>query len=203
MDMYFEDPSVDTEIECSSFKERLSSENNQIIKNKVDDKVLKDELMQEKYNIYEGNKRTRIHAKVGDRKLMFDDRMLRNLFPMEIKEVKREDNLILYDKYNRVINPYTGNTMKCCSIYVNAVSERCPIEEAQYVEFLDVKEGKHYFYIAELNKGVYQQIKEDTESLKKHQMKISEEKDEYGVIKQYSDEKQCENIGYNGGLKKW
>lgn len=169
--------------------------------NRMDVKKVK-ESTQEKYNIREGSERTRLPARVGDRGLMFDDRRLRNSFPMEIKEVKKQDNPMMYDKYNTVVNPHTGNTMTCNSIYVNTANGRHPTEETQYVELIDTKAGEHYFYRTEVNKSVDQQIKEDTERAQKRHINNSEEKDEYGVAKQ-STVDQHENNGYNGGRTRW
>lgn len=142
---------------CGEDYDELLKQNHEDIKQKQKEKY-------EKVNLRQGAKRERLPARIGDRGITYDDRELKRSLSLDLKDVElksQNSNPELYDKYNGLINPISGNAMTCTAIYTNKVDCRNSTEEVQYVELRDMKSGDTYHYIADRNKSVDQQIVED------------------------------------------
>lgn len=142
---------------CGEDYDELLKQNHEDIKQKQKEKY-------DKVNLRQGAKRERLPYKIGDRAVMYDDRELKRAFSLELKDVElksQNNHPELYDKYNGLTNPISGNAMTCTAIYTNKTDNRHPTEEVQYVELRDAKLGETYHYIAERNKSIDQQVVED------------------------------------------
>lgn len=119
-------------------------------------------------NIKYGTQRERIPASVYDRDFTpkYDTSKLENKLPLGVKGVElksQKEYPELYDKYQGINNPVTGNQMKCEAVYTNKISPTCQKESVQYVEFSDDNTKERYHYINKYDKSIDKQIGEDLE----------------------------------------
>lgn len=129
---------------CCSY---LGEDYEDIIDSNEKDYAEKQRQIEKNYNIEKGAKRQYYITRTSPPKVVYDESELKKSFHYDIKEVKREENPELYEKYDSLINPLNGKELKCSAIYTNQKSLVHPEEKVKYVEFEGETRRDNYHYI--------------------------------------------------------